>query len=68
MTCFLFTDFMRCSQDVYAPVIAYVSKMFPIDVDILPQNKVRFVEELTLDLTFLSNFDLCFFDVLTLYP
>ncbi|NWH87965.1 EFL1 GTPase, partial [Aegithalos caudatus] len=33
--------FMKCSSEETAPVIVFVSKMFPVDAKALPQNKPR---------------------------
>ncbi|NXB92825.1 EFL1 GTPase, partial [Vidua macroura] len=33
--------FMKCSSEGTAPVIVFVSKMFPVDAKALPQNKPR---------------------------
>ena len=33
---------MSCSSDDNAPVIAFVSKMFPVDVKSLPQHRTRY--------------------------
>ena len=35
-------DFLACSLQQEAPVIVFVSKMFPVDVRSLPQNRTRY--------------------------
>lgn len=36
-------DFLACSSQQEAPVIVFVSKMFPVDVRSLPQNRTRYI-------------------------
>ena len=39
--CYAVVDFLACSSKVEAPVIVFVSKMFPVDVRCFPQNRTR---------------------------
>ncbi|KAG1663057.1 Elongation factor-like GTPase 1 [Nymphon striatum] len=34
-------DILKCSSNNEAPVIAFISKMFPVEVESLPQNKIQ---------------------------
>ena len=36
-------DFLACSSDASAPVIAFVSKIFAVDVSALPNNQPKYV-------------------------
>jgi len=38
---YVFSAFMKCSNEGTAPVIVFVSKMFAVDAKALPHNKPR---------------------------